>query len=93
MMTFDDIDPVIEPWSAERQVHLFRRYRDDEVRSWEIVGASGQRSQIWIEIDERGLRVHVWDVGDRRRAFPRDVGTLRGVLDEALVTAKLWVNA
>lgn len=47
-MRFADIDPILTGWSRENQIPLYTEYKDSEVRAFEIVGLSGQRSQICI---------------------------------------------
>jgi hypothetical protein len=42
------IDPVLMQWARQNKVHVFTHYRDDEVRSIEIYGFSGQSGHLWI---------------------------------------------
>jgi hypothetical protein len=92
MTAFAQLDPIIRQWSSDRQVPLFTRYKDEDVRSFRIVGSSGTECQIWIEVGER-VTVSVWDYGKRRQDLEADAASLRARLDEALSIARSWVNA
>jgi hypothetical protein len=63
------------------------------VRSFEVSGSDGKRSQIWIEPARwrRRVTVTVWDYANQRRDFKANVGALEGCLDEALATARSWL--
>ena len=91
MRTFEDLDPVIVEWSQAMRLPLYTRYRDDDVRSFQVVGISGASCQIWVEISDE-VTVHVWDYGPRRHSFPTDGPGLRATLDEALAVAKRWIE-
>lgn len=91
MTTFAQFDPIIEQWSSDRQIPLFTRYKDEDVRSFQVVGSSGTECQIWIEVGER-VTVSVWDYGKRRQDLEADADSLRARLDEALSIARSWVN-
>jgi hypothetical protein len=87
---FGAIDPILIAWSQQRHVSLSLHHRDEEVRSFELVGIHG-RSQIWIETDGE-LTVHVWDYGRRRHTLRADHDSLAVRLDEALAVARSWCD-
>lgn len=91
MATFEQVDPVILEWSEERHLPLYTRYKDEDVRSFQVVGASGASCQIWIETGDE-VSVHVWDYGRRRRSFVTNGRDLRTALDNALAVARSWIN-
>lgn len=91
MTTFGQLDPIIEQWSSDRQIPLFTQYKDEEVRSFQVVGPSGAQCQIRIQAGDR-VTVSVWDYGKRRQDLEADAGSLGARLDEALSIAQSWVN-
>jgi hypothetical protein len=91
MATLAQLDPTIRQWSSDRQIPLFTRYKDEDVRSFEVIGSSGATCQIWIETEER-VTVRIWDYGERRHDLDADISSLRAQLDEALRIARSWVN-
>lgn len=91
MTAFAQLDPTITQWSRNRQIPLFTHYKDEDVRSFQVVGSSGAKCQIWIEVGERVI-VSVWDYGKRRQDLDADADSLRARLDEALSIARSWVN-
>jgi hypothetical protein len=91
MTDFESIDPLIRRWSADNAIPLFTEYRGESVRSFDIVGPSARRCQIWIESAEP-LAVHVWDYGKRRERLEADFDTVRQRLDDALEIARSWVS-
>lgn len=94
-MRYETIDPVILRWSAEHGVHVSTAYKDEEVRSIQLVGRGDAKCQIWIDVpDSSGsVEVHVWDYKKRRRDFHTDVQALKKVLEEAHATALDWCNS
>jgi hypothetical protein len=63
-MKFDAIDHSLNKWSAERKIPLMVTYKDEEVRSFELVGSeSGRLFQVWLDVmdDQDGIRIHAWD--------------------------------
>ena len=91
MSTFTRLDPIIKQWASDRRIPLITRHKDEDVRSFQIVGLSGSQCQIWIELDEVVV-VSVWDYGERRRDRQADADSLRVQLDEALSIARAWVE-
>lgn len=90
MTTFAELDPILEDWSRERRIPLSTEYKDEEVRSFQLVDQTGGQYQIWIDV-ERGLTVSVWDFGKKRHDFSADLGSLRERLDDALNLARSWM--
>ena len=92
-MGYESMDALIGEWTRENGLHLATSYKDEEVRSVEVVGESGRGCQIWIDApDSRHLvGVHVWDYKQRRRDFEVDKSLLLDALNQALTIARNWV--
>ena len=91
MTTLAELDPILREWSSDNRIPVFTHYKDEDVRSFQVVGPSGAQSQIGIEADDR-LTVSVWDYRKRRQDFEADLDSLRAQLDEALRVARSWVG-
>ena len=91
-MSYSQLDPILNRWAASRGLHVLTAYRDSEVRSIDLVGAKGARSQLWIQPPEETGRVtvHVWDYGTRRWDCEVDLDRLSECLDIAFETASRW---
>lgn len=92
-MSYESIDPVIAAWATEHALHLYTTYRDEEVRSVDLVGSNGRKCQLWIDApDQSGnVQVHVWDYKKRRENYTAMTGDLRRSLEQAYVTATKWL--
>ena len=92
-MRYDSVDPAIMAWAIKHVLHVYTRYQDVEVRSVDLVGSRGERSQIWIDPpDERGtIQVHAWDYKTRRQDFTTSISDLPTCLEDAFDTAARWI--
>ena len=97
---YDEIDPIIENWVHHNSLHLYKEYKEVEVRSVNIVDKDGNRRfQIWIDpVGKDGtIPVHVWEIKryiwERKKSRPIDLiasqSTLKATLEKALELAKL----
>jgi hypothetical protein len=93
-MSYELIDAAILNWTAKHGLHLYTSYRDEEVRSVDLVGSNGQRCQLWVDPpDHTGkVQVHVWDYHKRRQDCKTVISDLPRCLDEAYETAAQWVG-
>jgi hypothetical protein len=96
-MGYEQIDAIIDAWASANRLHVYREYKECEVRS--IEQRSGPRTgwQIWIDKPNSDglIGVHVWDFqklkkGGRCRDFLVSAVDLREYLDLALTIAKGW---
>ena len=87
---YEPWDPVLKEWSARNKIPLQTRYREEEVRSFTLVGPDGSRvCQIWLELDP--LQVKAWDLKERSQTFEAET-SLESALDQALETARAWID-
>ena len=93
-MSYSSIDPIINNWVDANGLHLYKEYKDIEVRSVDVVNADGQRCQIWIDKpNDAGLiGVHVWDFKKRgnKRDFLISSTDLFEYLSHTLTLAIKW---
>ena len=88
------IDPVIRAWAGRHTLHVYTSYKDEEVRSVDVVSSKGLRCQIWIDRpDERGnVKVHVWDYKKRSEKCEATASDLARCLEQAYATAMKWLE-
>jgi hypothetical protein len=93
-MSYKSIDDAILNWTAKHKLHLYTTHRDEEVRSVDFVGGSGQRCQLWIDVpDDLGnVQVHVWDYMKRREDYATVISDLPRCLEKAYKTATEWAG-
>jgi len=89
-LRFLEVDPLIRAWSRERRLPLYTQHQDSEVRTFLLVGPSGKKAQIWIEVIG-GIAVHAWDYKKRRWMSQATEESLSNKLDEALACAQSWI--
>lgn len=85
-VNFSAVDPTLRAWASRNCLPLCTKYRDADVRSFELVGPDG-RVQIWVEINGE-TTVHVWDHRKRKQTFSVGESTLVDGLDNALRVAR-----
>lgn len=91
MTTFLDLDMILRSWARDRRIPLYTKYRGEEVRSFQVVGATGRKAQIWVEVND-GISVYVWDYKKRKREFGATRANLPKQLDAALDLAMDWTR-
>jgi hypothetical protein len=92
-MSYAAIDDALRSWARANGVTFATRYRDDEVRSFDIVDAAGARVQIWVNHPVHAtVTVSAWDY--RARKWTRDVPLLAvgDALTNAVTVARAWLN-
>jgi hypothetical protein len=93
-MSYEAIDAPLARWAADHRLHVGTKYRDEEVRSIDIVSQKGRRYQLWIDPPrDGGIAIHAWDYKKRRADFDVLVNDLPLALDEALVEIGKWMQA
>ena len=91
-MSFEIVDPKLEKWASSRGLHIYSEYRDEEVRSIDVVSPTGKRFQIWLDppaSDGRTI-VHVWDYRRRRKSIASDLRNLESQLERAYCLIQSW---
>ena len=48
-MQYSDIDSILQPWAAQRRLHVATMHRDDKVRSMSIVDDAGDTYQLFVD--------------------------------------------
>jgi len=93
-MSYESIDPAVTAWAAKYGLHLYTTYRDEEVRSVDLVGSDGRKCQVWIDApDQSGhVQVHVWDYKKRRENYKTTTADLPRALEQAYATARKWLT-
>ena len=93
-MSYELVDQVLEPWSSAHRLHFYTEYKDEPVRSMDMVGGNGSKVQIWIDpVSNNGIvSVHLWDYGSRRRHLSGPVADLSKLLDAAHQEATEWLS-
>lgn len=92
-MTFANVDPIIASWAAKHGLHMYTRYRDDEVRSVNLVDNKGQKFQIWIEeLPDGRFRAVGWDYKKRRYESESDAVNFDAALEKLLAVVRSWFS-
>jgi len=95
-MSYKSIDPIIYAWAKDRNLHVYTEHREEEVRSVDLVGTTGERRcQLWIDAPEATGRVHIsiWDYQKRRQDVTATPENLLLCLEEAYAIALNWLGA
>jgi len=92
-MSYRKIDPIINDWACEKKLQVFTFYKDYEVRSIDLVDATGNRYQIWIEEldNEEKIGIHAWDYNKKKYDCFTTVPELHKCLDEIYQIVKKWM--
>ena len=91
-MSYEEVDSVISAWVGKYGFTLFTEHQDCAVRSVNVVSASGQKFQIWIDRPRSGkVAVHLWDYKKQRRDWDVSVSDLAACLEAATAAAFAWM--
>jgi hypothetical protein len=52
-MRYSDIDQVLQPWAAERPLHIYTEHKDEEVRVMAIVDDAGDTYHLYAGPDPK----------------------------------------
>lgn len=93
---FEELDTELFSWARDHHLSVATSYRDEEVRSIEIVDAAGNRAQIWLDpptaTSPTSFAIHAWDF--KRRHIDRSAtpSTLIAALDELHAEVQRWLS-
>jgi hypothetical protein len=92
-MSYAIIDPILIPWVSKKGLKLFTSFKDEEVRSTEVVDQRGNRYQIWVEpADSSGqYPVYAWDYKKRKSQFIGPLKDLEHNLEKAYSEVQMWI--
>lgn len=93
-MGYEKIDGILNQWAKKHNLPLYKTYKDEQVRSFEVVNTQGKRFQIWIDLPspKNEVGVHVWDYKKKRKDFLVSPDELIDCLEKAYITAKTWAT-
>ncbi len=93
-MSYELVDQILKPWSSAHQLHVYTEYKDEAVRSMDMVGDKDSKVQIWIDpVSPDGVvSVHLWDYHRRRKQLSGPVVDLNKLLDAAYQEATEWLS-
>ena len=96
---YDPIDSEFFAWAARHGLQIFTKYRDEEVRTTDVLGSDGKKCQIWV--DPPNLTgtfvVNIWNYKNNKRAkriqqIQASKTNIRDKLEEAYNTAHEWLK-
>lgn len=93
-MSYESIERIISAWAIKHALHVYTTYRDEEVRSVELVSPNGRKCQLWVDApDQSGnIQVHVWDYKKRRIDRTSSAADLNSCLEQSYATAREWLS-
>jgi len=92
-MAHGAIDGLLNDWADANRLQVSTDYRDEEVRSLDLVSRKGKRYQIWLDAPRNGrVGVHVWNYKERRVDLDIAQTELIAALDTVLSAAHQWMR-
>ena len=97
-MSYAAVDKILTPWLKRHGLHVFTLYREDEVRSIDVVDDAGDRYQIAVSEPDESERVRVFagNLKSKRKRKSREyestLSDLERVLEEAYSQIMEWVR-
>ena len=96
---YDPIDSEFYDWAERHGLLIFTKYRDEEVRTTNVVGSGGKKCQIWVDPpDSTGtFVVNIWNYKNNKRAkrikqLQASKTNINDKLEEAYKTAQEWLQ-
>ena len=93
-MNYESIDRELNLWASINGVTIQTRYRDDEVRAFEIWSSDNQqKSQVGVsDLTERDVELTVFDGKRKRKKIRGSLNQIVELLDEAAILARQWTG-
>jgi hypothetical protein len=92
-MFYSELDPILEPWAKRNSLHVYKLFKDEEVRTIHAVSKLGEIFQLWVTRPiENETSVHAWDFKERKWVKTVPISQLETALDAALVIIKSWMQ-
>ena len=93
MNSYSAVDPIIDAWGIRHSLHIYTLFKDEQVRSTELVSPAGKRVQIWVDPPkEQSVGVHAWDFKDLRHQVNVPLSQLGEALDESVRVVRRWMQ-
>lgn len=95
---YDLIDPELEAWAAKHSLQIFTEYKDEEVRSTDVVGSAGKKCQIWVDQPDMSgtFVVNIWNYKKNRarriKQLRASKTNIMDKLEEAYQMAQEWLK-
>lgn len=88
------IDAILTEWAARHGLHVQTRYRDEEVRSVDVVDDQGARYQVWlVQRPDGDVEVNAWDHRDLRTCIKSTAAGLPEALEAGYLQVLAWIGA
>ncbi len=92
-MSYKLVDPIIFNWARKHSLHVFTSYKDEEVRSIDIVSKKGQRFQICVDQPlDHNINVHAWNYKNIKKEWSVEINNLNSTLEEAFESVIDWMK-
>ena len=98
-MRYSQIDPILVPWAKTHGLFVATQFKDEEVRSIQIVDDAGDSYGMWVDVPQAdgSVTVAIAEHGApsrkiRRQTFTTRVAELGQTLDSAYAVAESWIR-
>jgi hypothetical protein len=97
-MNYSQIDPVLFPWAKTRGLLVATQFKDEEIRSVQIVDDAGDSYGLWISAPQGNGFVSVGIAENcskskiRRQTFTTSPVELGQTLEKAYSVAESWMR-
>lgn len=93
-MSYQLIDHIILQWTRSHSFHVSTIYKDEEIRSIDVINIKGERFQIWFDPPVGNhIGIHVWNYKNKKDRFKKDwlvkISDLESTLIEVLKTVNI----
>lgn len=93
-MNYDSIDEELKLWASINGVTVQTRYKDDEVRAFEIWSSDNQqKAQVGVsDLTDITVELTVFDGKKKREKIRGTLDQIADLLDEASCLARQWIG-
>jgi hypothetical protein len=93
-MDYEKIDDILNEWAEKHNLHLHKKYKDEDVRSLELNDSKGNRYQLWVDKPKEigQIDIHIWNFGEREEIISTEEINLLESLESAYLKLKTWIN-
>ncbi|MCG8435171.1 MAG: hypothetical protein MJA83_14180 [Gammaproteobacteria bacterium] len=94
-MKYTEIDRTLNSFARSTGLQVKKIYKDEEIRSFDVIDDQATRYQIWLEIPENQQTISVcaWDLKKNRIEYTATKANLGEQLEAAYQAVEGWIKA
>lgn len=93
-MNYQIVDNELDVWAKSHNLKIVKLYKDMDVRSVNILDASGHKYQIWIDSveEKQKIKINYWDYKDKKGSISTEYRHFFESMEKSYEIVKDWIK-